>query len=64
MRIATAKVGEEVSLGGYPDSWLLVELVEGSRLRVCHTFGLPRRRSAGFWIDAEAVLEQRPAQSH
>ena len=61
---STVKVGDEVSLGGYPDSWLLIELVEGSRLRVCHTFGSPRRHSAGFWIDLAAVLDQRPAASH
>jgi hypothetical protein len=58
MPIKAVQVGQEVTLGGYPDEWLIVQRAEGERLRVCHRFG-PHERSAGFWIDTRAVRQVR-----
>jgi hypothetical protein len=51
--------GQMVSLGGYPSDWLVVDRVQGKRLRLRRFFGNPVVYSAGFWIDAEQVREVR-----
>jgi hypothetical protein len=51
--------GQMVSLGGYPSDWLLVDRVEGKRLRLRRIFGNPVVFSSGFWIDAKQVRELR-----
>ena len=61
MSSASVRVGQEVTLGGYPDDWLRVERADGDRLRVCHTFGSTLQHSAGFWIDVGAVRNIRSA---
>ena len=52
-------VGQEVSLGGYPDDWLLVDRAEGTRLRVRRSFGEPLGLSSGFWINDDAIRNAR-----
>jgi len=61
MHIRQVEVGQEVTLGGYPDDWLVVQRSEASRLKVCRRFGRVARQSGGFWIDLVEVREVRPA---
>ena len=49
--------GLEVTLGGYPGEWLLVDRVEGKRVHVRRIFGEPMVYSSGFWIDIDAVRQ-------
>jgi hypothetical protein len=59
MHISHVEVGQEVTLGGYPDDWLVVQRSEVSRLKVCRRFGDVVRQSGGFWIDLVEVREVR-----
>ena len=51
--------GLEVTLGGYPGEWLLVDRVERKRVHVRRMFGEPVGYSSGFWIDIDAVRQAR-----
>ena len=51
--------GQEVSLGGYPNDWLQVVRVDGTRLQVRRRFGDPVGASSGFWIDVQLVRQAR-----
>lgn len=48
-------VGQEVTLGGYPGDWLLVEAKEGESVRVRRGIGDPGTYSAGFWTEVDLI---------
>jgi hypothetical protein len=59
MNVKLVSVGQEVTLGGYPDEWILVDRAEGERLRLRRGYGSPIHLSAGFWINAADVRDVR-----
>jgi hypothetical protein len=61
MTVKAVAVGQEVTLGGYPDEWMLVDRTEGERLRLRRGFGIPVHLSAGFWINRSDVCDVRSA---
>ncbi|GAC1655081.1 MAG: hypothetical protein NVS9B1_07460 [Candidatus Dormibacteraceae bacterium] len=51
--------GQVVTLGGYPDQWVLVDDQDAERIHVRRLVESEGTYSAGFWTEASLVRDAR-----